>query len=69
MKGFKVALQPAVPGLTAADLVVLNAKGNPALLTAVSTSDSGATYNLTGYLKGGDGSYLSLVKSGYDFRG
>ncbi|AZN39164.1 S-layer homology domain-containing protein [Paenibacillus albus] len=67
--GFDLKLSPAVPNLTAANLIMVNADGMPALVSKVSSANDGANYRAEGFLTGGATYTLSLAKPGYMFGG
>lgn len=66
--GFDLLLAPAVPNMTNANLILVNADGMPALVSRLrSTDQAGASYRVEGYLTGGETYALSLAKPGYAF--
>ncbi|MFC5471573.1 S-layer homology domain-containing protein [Cohnella suwonensis] len=67
--GFDLKLAPAVPNLTIANLVMVNADGMPALVSKVRTTDGGANYRAEGFLTGGAAYTLSFAMPGYVFGG
>ncbi|MFC5401379.1 S-layer homology domain-containing protein [Cohnella soli] len=67
--GFDLKLAPAVPNLTSANLIMVNADGMPALVSKISSTDGGANYRAQGFLTGGATYTLSLAKPGYSFGG
>ncbi|WP_217591868.1 S-layer homology domain-containing protein [Cohnella sp. GbtcB17] len=64
---FKVALSPAVPGLTAANFALKDAAGGTVEVTYAATLDGGATYAAAAALTEGATYTLTLAKTGYDF--
>lgn len=62
-----IALNPAVPGLTAANFVLTDSLGNVLAASAVSTSDDGAAYTVSANFTGGQTYTVTAIKDGYDF--
>lgn len=67
--GFDLKMTPAVPDLTIANVVMVNADGMPALVSKIRTADGGSNYRADGFLTGGAVYSLSLAKPGYAFGG
>jgi len=65
--GFTVALNPALNGLTISNFTLVNSSGNPVALTGATTSDSGATYVISGALSGGQTFTVAATSKGYSF--
>ncbi|MBO9606382.1 MAG: S-layer homology domain-containing protein [Paenibacillaceae bacterium] len=65
--GFDLSLSPAVPNLSIANLVMVNADGMPALVSKLRSTDDGATYRVDGFLTGGASYALTLAMPGYVF--
>jgi len=63
----EIGLNPAVPGLTAGNFKLVDNSGSPVVATAVTTSDSGATYRVAAAFNGGATYSAALSKNGYDF--
>ncbi|MFD2332691.1 S-layer homology domain-containing protein [Cohnella sp. GCM10020058] len=63
----KVALNPVVPGLTAASFALKDAAGGDVPVTYAATLDGGATYALAAALSEGATYTLTIAKTGYSF--
>lgn len=64
--GFTVTVSPALPGLTVNDFKLMNGTTSSAI-TAATTTDNGATYQLAANLTAGGTYTVTAEKSGYDF--
>ncbi|MDG0810698.1 S-layer homology domain-containing protein [Cohnella rhizosphaerae] len=67
VSSLKVALDPAVPGLTAANFALKDAAGGNVPVTYAATLDGGATYALAAALSEGATYTLTIAKTGYGF--
>ncbi|CAK4868611.1 unnamed protein product [Aphanomyces euteiches] len=67
--GFDLKLTPAVPNMTIANLIMVNADGMPALVSKIRSTDDGANYRAEGFLTGGATYTLSLAMPRYIFSG
>ena len=65
--GFRVALYPALNGLTASNFMFLNSTGNPLTITSATTSDNGGTYAVSTALSAGQTYTVTVTLSGYNF--
>lgn len=65
-KGFSLRFSPAIPGLTAADIVIEDADGHIIGATAASTTDFGKSYRIAAPLTGGTTYTVTVVKTNYN---
>jgi len=65
--GFTVALNPALTGLTASNFTLLDSSNQSVTITGATTSDSGATYEISAALCAGQTYTVTAAKTGYDF--
>lgn len=65
--GFNVALNPALNGLLASNFTLHNSLGNPVAITAVTSSDNGATYVISVAMSAGQTYTLTVAQAGHSF--
>ena len=65
--GFRVALNPALNGLTSSNFTIFNSTGNPVAITGAATSDNGATYAITAAFSAGQTYILTASDAAYTF--
>ncbi|MFZ3132569.1 MAG: hypothetical protein WA125_16110 [Desulfosporosinus sp.] len=65
--GFTVTLNPALAGLTASNFTLLDSSNQPVTITSATTTDNGATYEISAALCVGQSYTVTAAKTDYDF--